>query len=482
MTTFSGNSRRAVALLCVAQFVVVLDVTVVTTALPALGHELRFTPQGLTWVVTAYTLCFGGFLVVGGRVADLLGSRRAFTVGLAGFTAASLLCALAWSAGVLIAFRAMQGSAAALLSPAALALLTASTEEGAGRRRAVGVWTAAAAGGGATGWLLGGLLTEYADWRWVFGINVPVGLAVLPLVAAVLPRVPRQREAQLDVVGAAGVTVGLASIVYGLTEAPAVTAHPMRALLPLLLGAGLLAVVLRRERRLPDPLLPAGLLAVRAVRGANLTAAAVTASTSPAMYLAVLYVQNVLHLPPGRAAGYFPVLNLTVIVGSLLGPRLLAGLTARWTAAGGFALIAAGCLVLTTLPAAGLPTGRLLTAFGLMGTGLGLASTASTAVGTEAAPAAHRGVAAGLLNATAQIGTALGLALVAPLAALSGGVGGEAGGEVGGAAGAMDTGGMWWGFAAAGLIAGLGLAGSRLLPARRHGERDRAGTRAEAAR
>ena len=192
------------------------------------------------------------------------------------------------------------------------------------------------------------------------------------------------------------------------------------------------------------------------------------------MYLAVLYVQNVLHLPPGRAAVYFPVLNLTVIAGSLLGPRLLAVLTARWTAAGGFALIAAGCLVLTTLPAAGLPTGRLLTAFGLMGIGLGLASTASTAVGTEAAPAAHRGVAAGLLNATAQIGTALGLALVAPLASVSGGVGG--------AAGSTDAGGMRWGFAAAGLIAVLGLAGSRLLPTRRPGERDRAGTRAEAAR
>jgi MFS family permease len=394
MTRFTGNSGR-IALLCVAQFVVVLDVTVVTSALPALGHELGFTPPGLPWVMTAYTLCFGGFLIVGGRVADLVGARRGFTIGLAGFTGASLLCALAWSAGSLVAFRAVQGSAAALLSPAALALLTASTPEGAGRRRAVGIWTAAAAGGGVTGWLLGGLLTEYADWRWVFGINVPVGLAVLPLVTVVLPRVPGQRGA-----------------------------------------------------RLTDPLLPAGLIAVRAVRGANLTAAAVTASTSPAMYLAVLYVQNVLHLPPGRAAVFFPVLNLTVIVGSLLGPRLV-GRSARWTAAGGFALIAGGCLVLTILPAAGLPAGRLLTAFALMGVGLGLASTASTAAGTEAAPAAHRGVSAGLLTATAQIGTALGLALVAPLAAL----------------GPDVPAGMRWGFAAAGLIAVLGLASSRLLSA-----------------
>jgi MFS family permease len=230
----------------------------------------------------------------------------------------------------------------------------------------------------------------------VFGINVPVGLVVLPLVTAVLPRVPGRPGPRL--------------------------------------------------RHLTDPLLPAGLIGVRAVRGANLTAAAVTASTSPAMYLAVLYVQNVLHLPPGRAAGYFPVLNLTVIVGSLLGPRLV-GRSARWTAAGGFALIACGCLVLTALPATGLPAGRLLTAFALMGVGLGLASTASTAAGTEAAPAAHRGVSAGLLNATAQIGTALGLALVAPLAALD----------------PDGLGGLRWGFAAAGLIAVLGLASSRLL-------------------
>ena len=188
------------------------------------------------------------------------------------------------------------------------------------------------------------------------------------------------------------------------------------------------------------------------MRGANLVAAAVTASTTPAMYLAVLYVQDTLRLPPSRAALYFPALNLTVIVGSLLGPRLIALLSARWTAAGGFALITGGCLVLAFLPDAGVPTGRLLTAFGLMGTGLGLASTASTAAGTDAAPAPHRGVASGLLNATAQIGTALGLALVVPVVAV-----------------APSSTSMRWGFATAGLIAVLGLAASRLLPADRSG-------------
>jgi MFS family permease len=455
MRHFGGNKGLAVAVLCVAQFVVVLDITVVTSALPALGHELGFSAQGLPWVITVYTLCFGGFLVAGGRIADVLGSRRAFALGLVGFTGASLLCAVAGTPGLLLAFRALQGTAAALLSPAALALITATAESDAGRRRVVAIWTAAAACGGATGWLLGGVLSQYGDWRWVFGINVPIGLVVLPLVGLVLPRGPRQRSARLDLVGIGGVTLGLAAVVYGLTEVPEIAADPVRAVLPLVLGAGLLAVVLHRERRLADPLLPADLFAVREVRGANLVAAAVTASTTPAMYLAVLYLQNVVGLPAGQAALYFPVLNLAVIVGSFLGPKLIALFAARWTAAGGFGLIIVGCVVLTTLPAVGLASARLLTAFAAMGVGLGLASTASTTVGTNAAPASHRGTVFGLLNAAAQIGTALGLALVVPMVAAAT------------AAGPPDLTGMRYGFAAAGVIAAAGLAVSTLLGARR---------------
>ena len=238
----------------------------------------------------------------------------------------------------------LQGVAAALLSPAALALLTSITTSASARRRGVGIWTAAAAGGGATGWVLGGLLTEYADWRWVFFINVPVGVVVLPLIALVLPRAEGRRPEQLDAVGAVGVTLGLGLVVYGLTGAAELASRPLLVVVPVLAGIGVLAGVLWHERRVANPLLPADLLRGRAARGANLAALLVTASTTPAMFLAVLYVQDLLGIPPGRAAWYFPALNLAVIAGSLLGPRLIGWIGSRCSAVAGFALIAAGAL------------------------------------------------------------------------------------------------------------------------------------------
>jgi MFS family permease len=447
-----------IGVLCVAQFVVVLDATVVVSALPAMGRGLGFTPAGLQWVVTAYTLAFGGFLIVGGRVADLLGSRRGFAIGLLGFTAASLACGLAPSPPLLLTARVVQGVAAATLSPAALALLTSITPSGFARRRAVGIWTAAAAGGGATGWVLGGLLTEYADWRWVFFVNVPVGLLVLPLIALVLPRPAGHRPEQLDAVGAVGVTLGLALVVYGLTGAAEIASRPLFAVVPFLAGTGVLAGVLGHERRVANPLLPPGLLRGRALRGANLAALLVTASTTPAMFLAVLYVQDLLDIPPGRAAWYFPALNLAVIGGSLLGPRLIGRFGSRGSALAGFGLVAVAALILTTLPSHGLPSVRLLTSFAVMGVGLAMASVASTTVGTTAAAPSERGLVSGLLNSAAQIGTALGLAVIIPLAA-----------HPGSDPDAMLNG-MRWGFLGAGVIAGLGLVAGLLLPGRGRGE------------
>jgi MFS family permease len=460
MRRFAGNRPvLGIAVLCVAQFVVVLDATIVVTALPVLGRDLGFPRETLQWVVTAYTLAFGGFLVVGGRIADLVGSRRGFAVGLVGFTVASLGCGLAPFPAVLLSCRVLQGVAAALLSPAALALLTSITTSGSARGRGVGIWTAAAAGGGATGWVLGGLLTEYADWRWVFFVNVPVGMVVLPLIARALPHIRGRRSEQLDILGAVGITLGLGLVVYGLSATAELLSRPVPVLGPLLAGCSVLAGVLWHERRVANPLLPADLLGDRGIRGANLVACAVTASTTPAMYLAVLYVQDLLDIPPGRAAWYFPALNVAVIAGSLLGPRLIGRLGCRRSAASGFGLIGCGVLVLTTLPSQGLPSVRLVTSFAVMGVGLAIASVASTTVGTSLAAPADRGLVSGLLNSAAQIGTALGLAVVTPLAT-----------RPASDPGAM-LGGMRWGFLGVCLIAGFGLAAGLLLPGHQRHER-----------
>ena len=370
---------------------------------------------------------------------------------------------------MLIVFRIAQGAAAALLSPAALAMLTVITRLGRERDRAVGIWTAAAAGGGAAGWVLGGVLTDSLGWRWVFLVNLPIGLVALPLIALVLPRQQARRGARLDAAGAAGVTLGLGLIVYGMTGATEIVDAPLFVVLPLLTGVAIMIGVVRHERRTADPLLPLGLLGTAEVRGANLLAASITASTTPAMFLAVLYVQNVLGLPPGRAALYFPALNLTVIAGSLTGPRLITRIGPRSSAIAGLGLITAGALALIALPSHGMPAGRLLTCFALMGFGLGIASVSSTTVGTSAAPPEERGVASGLLNSAAQIGTAVGLAVIVPLTSSDA----EDPGQV------LD--GMRPGFIGAALIAVLGMAAGWMLP-RRHADANgpRSGSRAAA--
>ena len=453
MNPLTGNrSAPVTALVCIAQFVLVLDVTIVTTALPVLGRELGLAADDLQWVVTAYVLAFGGFLVAGGRAADLVGARRAFAVGLAGFAVTSLACGLAPTGWVLVAARVLQGLAAALLTPAALALLNAVAEPGAARRRAVGIWTAAAAGGGASGWVLGGLLTQYAGWRWVFLVNVPVGVVGLAAVAFVLPRVAAEAARRLDLLGAVGLTAGLSLVVYGLSEATAAAPNLLLVAAVLLAGGLLIGGTLAYERRVAAPLLPPGLLRTPPVRGANLLAAALTASTSPAMFLAVLYVQEVLALSPGRAAWLFPAVNLTVIAGSLAGPALIGRLGPRRAAIGGLVLIAAGSLLLTLVPPSGLPALRLVAAFGLMGLGLGVASVASTAVGTAGVEPADRGVAGGVLNSAAQLGTALGLATLIPLATRAG----EGPGGV--------YGGLWLGWVGAAVVAVLGIGAAVRLP------------------
>jgi EmrB/QacA subfamily drug resistance transporter len=423
MKDFGRNQGRrrwpALGLLCVAQFVVVLDATIVAVALPEIQADLGFSQAGLQWVISAYTLVFGGFLLLAGRAADLWGRRRMFMVGLVVFTGASLACGLAASPSALVLGRIAQGLGAAIVAPSALSSLTALFPQGDGRGRALGVWTAAAAGGGATGWLLGGLLAGSLGWEWVFFVNLPVGLVGVAL-APVLVSESRDQSAppRLDVAGAVSVTAGLTLLVYGITRVEEAGLTAPVTLVSLASSVVLLALFVVVEGWVRHPLVPLGIFRSRVLLGANLVALALTAATTPPMLLCTLYVQQVLGFPPARAGLVFPPFNLAVIGGSLLGPRLVARLGPKTTMVCGLITIAAGSA--TLLGVSSHTDGYLfylIPAFVLMGTGLGCASVASTTSGTAAADGGLQGLASGLLNSAAQIGTVLGLAILVPLSA-----------------------------------------------------------------
>src|SRR4051812_25337096 len=409
----ASRSRPAmVALLCTAQFVVVLDATIVAIALPAIQRSLRMETADLQWVLSAYTLAFAGFLILAGRLADLHGRRRVFIAGLALFTASSLVCGLSRSAAVLLAARTVQGLGAAAVAPAALAAITAAIPDGPERRRALGVWTAAAGGGGAAGWVLGGVLTEQAGWPWVFLVNVPVGVAAVALAPLLVPETRASgRGRRLDLAGAATITAALALLVFGLTRG---------VVAGVAAGLVLLVVFARIEARAADPLLPAALLRADGLAGANVVAAAITGSTSGSMLLCVLELQGARGLSPLHTGMPFAPFNVAVITGSLAGPRVARAIGPGPAMAAGLAGVAAGALGLLAVAGGHGAPAAFLPAFVAMGASLGCASVASTAAGTAAAGAAREGVASALLNTAAQVGAALGIAVLVGLAATAG--------------------------------------------------------------
>ena len=412
--------RRAMALLCVAQFMVVLDVTIVAIALPRIQRDLGFHLSALQWVISAYTLAFGGLLVPAGRAGDVYGHRRLLTGGLVLFSLASLACGLAWSASVLVAARTVQGAGAAMVAPAALAQLSAVFPAGAARRRAVAWWTASAAGGGAGGWMLGGTLAQGFGWRWVFLVNVPIGLAAALSARTVLGETARAARERLDVLGALAVIGGLTLLIYGTTLLP--DRGLSTAVIATLAGAFiLLAMFVVVERRAPRPLVPG--LAVRSpsLRTAVLIAAVLTGTTTPAMYLAVLYQQKLLGLGALETGLRCAPFNVAVIAGSFAGPRLGARAGARTGMSAGLVLVAAGAVVLMRTGGTDAYGSVLLPAFTLMGVGLGIASVASTSSGTAVTSGGEHGVASGLLNAAAQLGSVLGLAVFVCVASARGG-------------------------------------------------------------
>jgi MFS family permease len=423
---FTGNTSGAsstggLAVLCVAQFVVVLDVTIVAIALPAISRDLGFQPGQLSWVITAYTIVLAGLLILGGRAADLFGAARMFRVGLVGFSVASLGCALAWSPAALICARVAQGVGAAVLSPAALAALNQLIQQPSARRRAVGWWTAAAAGGGASGWVLGGVITEFVGWRWIFAVNAPIGVAAALISLRALSPINRPRSfgrkaGDLNLTGALSVTAGVALGALGLSMIAEDVGH-WTGWMVVALASAALTFFIWHEAQIPRPLVPGSLIARPGVVGGNLTAAALTASTTPAMLTTILYVQETLRLSPARGSLLFPAFSLAVIGGSLLGPFALSRIGVRATLLSGFGAVVAAITLLFMLPGQGLPMLNLSMSFALMGSGLGAASVASTTAGTAEVPNVEQGVAAGLLNSTAQLGTALGLAVTSPLVA-----------------------------------------------------------------
>jgi EmrB/QacA subfamily drug resistance transporter len=404
-------------LVCTAEFVVVEALAVVAIALPSIGEDLGFSRSGLQWVISAYVLAFGGFLLPAGRAADLWGRRRVFVVGLALFTGSSLACGLSGSAALLVATRAVQGLGAAVVTPAALAILTAAFPEGEGRSRAVGFWTAAQAGGGASGWIVGGFLTQGLGWEWVFLVTVPIGALGVLLSPILLPESSDpSAPPKLDAAGATTATAGLALLVYGLTRAEEVGPASLSALGPLGLSVALIALFFLIEARVRHPLVPLGVFRSRDLVGSGLVALAFQATTNAPLLLCILHLQEVMGLQPARAGFAFVPFNLAVIAGSFLGSRLTGGIGTGPTASSGLSAIAIGVsLLLRIAPEGGYP-GVLLPGFVLMGLGVGLSAVASTTAGTSAL-GEKRGLASGLLNASAEVGYVLGLALLVPLSA-----------------------------------------------------------------
>jgi len=427
-----GSRTLVLALLCTAQFVDVLNGTGVLVALPVIGDDLGLSGGALQWVVTAYVLVFAGCLLVAGRMADALGRRRVFAAGLGLFTAASLACGLAPTAETLICARAAQGLGAALTAPAALAMIIDAFPAGPERERGVAAWTAVAAVGGAAGLVLGGVIAGGLGWRWIFLMNVPVGIAALALTPRLLAGSRgTENPRELDLPGALFATTGLGLLVLALALAD--QAGPFTApTLAALAGASLLLLALFvRERTAARPLVPPALLRSCQLSVALVAAALLTATTSGGGVLATLHLQNVLELTPTGAGLLLLPFSLAVVAGSTVAAR--ASSPATTIIAGGIALIAAGSATAAASLTATSGSAAVIAWGVLAGLGLGAASVAATTLGTSTVGEADRGTVSGLLNTAAQVGTALG---VAALVLVAGTAGATAGHRIGFAAAA----------------------------------------------
>jgi len=408
---------QALAVVCVAFFMTVLDVSIVNVALPSIARSLHFSATGLQWVITAYAITFGGFLLLGGRTADILGRKRIFLVGVVVFSAASLLCGLATSTTMLVTARAVQGLGAAIVSPSTLSIITTAFEEGAERNKALGIWGAMGGSGAAAGVLFGGLLTKYAGWEWIFFVNVPVGALVLGLAPRVVreSRAPGERHG-FDVVGAGSVTAGLALLVYAISKAPVDGWSDGLTIGLLIASAALVAFFLVWESRVEGPLMPLSIFRIRTLAAANVVGVLLGASVFANFFLLTLYVQNVLHYSALKTGiTFLATAGTTVVVAGLaqwlttkIGPRIVMAL--------GLALSTAGLVWYAQIPVHGTYVHDLLPGYLFVGFGLALSFIPVSVAALAGVGPRDAGLASGLLNTSQQVGGAVGVAIATSIA------------------------------------------------------------------
>jgi EmrB/QacA subfamily drug resistance transporter len=417
----STDRRRSLTLVlcCLAQFMVILDVSIVNVALPSIQGDLHFTDADLQWVVNAYTLTFAGFLLLGGRLADLLGRREVFVAGIGLFALASLIGGAAQSDTMLVIARGVQGLGGAIVAPATLSILTTTFTEGAERNRALGLWGAMGGVGGATGALLGGILTETLSWRWILLINVPVGVAVI--VAALRVLIPRSvnpaAKRRFDLAGAFTVTAGLVVLTYGIVGTEQHGWGSTRTLAIVAAGVALLALFVAIEGRLADaPLMPLRIFASRPLTAANLVVLCMGGSAFAMWYFVSLYLQKVLGYSPIRAGLAFLPMTMAIVVCSQLASRWTSRLGPGPVLALGMTCIAVGMLLFTGVSADGTYLGDVLLASILCAAGIGFSFVPVTIAATTGVDRSEAGLASGLVNTFRQVGGSLGLALLATVA------------------------------------------------------------------
>ena len=413
------NSNALLLVVCLGQFMVILDVSIVNVALPSIKDALGFSTNGLQWVLNAYTLTFAGFLLLGGRAADLFGRRRMFVAGTVIFSGASLLCAIAPSSETLVGARAVQGIGGAVISPATLAIITTSFDEGGPRNRALGAWGAIGAIGATSGVLLGGVLTEAFGWPAIFVINIPIGAVVVALSRGLVPEGRGATENRhFDLLGAVLVTLGMTAVTYGIVTTDRLSWGSVGVLAPLAAGSALLLSFALYEGRVArEPLMPFSVFRLRTLRAANLVIFLLYAAIFGFWFFQSLYMQGTLHFSALETGLAFVPMTLGVGIGATLAPRLTRRIGARMVLAGGMLSATAGEALLTGVHPGGTYVAQVLPGGMLGAFGLGLSLVPATIVAVQGVPAATSGLASGVLNTSRFVGAALGLAVLSTIAA-----------------------------------------------------------------